>query len=477
MNGNKWPSLVMGSAWVLFLVVACGTSQPASTSMPPTEVTGTSMVIDTDMGIDDVMAILYMLQRPDVEVKAITVAGDGLAHCPAGTRHALGLVAIAGASSIPVACGRAKPLQGDHTFPSDWRNAEDNLAGIAWPESGAASSQSAVELIQSTIKSSPQKVALLTLGPLTNVAEVLQADPTLIDNVQMITIMGGAVDVPGNVRDIPLSTPNRTAEFNIFIDPHAANVVFSSGASITLVPLDATNQVPYAEYFYRALESQHATPAGAAAFDLLTANSGIFQPGANYWWDPLAAVISTDDSVGRFETRRLSVVEAEGEESGRTQVSDDGTDIRVAVSIDAPRFEEVFLSILNSGQAVTIDRTEPTPGAGQMSVTIEGDTCAYSGPERIPAGRIAIDWTVDKAHDRYGLAVATLAQGKTFADLDAWLSTDPPSWLQLVTFAEATSGSHRTVTANVEEGPIYMVCFTAPPDKKMGTLGPIEVEP
>jgi pyrimidine-specific ribonucleoside hydrolase len=477
MNRKRWSSLLMSSTLVLFLVVACGTSQPTSTSVATTAVTGTLMVIDTDMGIDDILAILYMLQRPDVEVKAITVAGDGLAHCDAGTRHALGLVAIAGASNIPVACGRSKPLQGDHAFPNDWRNAGDNLAGISWPDSGAGSGQSAVELIQSTIKSSPQKVALLTLGPLTNVAEALQADSTLIDKVQMITIMGGAVDVPGNVRDIPLSTPNRTAEFNIFVDPHAANIVFGSGAPITLVPLDASNQVPYAEYFYRALESQHVTPAAAAAFDLAKANSAIFQPGANYWWDPLAAVISTDDSVAKLETKRLGVVETEGEESGRTKVTDDGTNIRVAVSVDAPRFEEVFLSTLNGGGAVTIDRTEPTPGTGQMSVTIEGDTCVYSGPASIPAGRMAIDWTVDEAHDRYGLAVATLDKGKTFADLDAWPLTDPPSWLHLVTFAEATSGSHRTVTADVAAGPIYMVCFTAPPDKKMGTLGPIEVEP
>ena len=73
----------------------------------------------------------------------------------------------------------------------------------------------------------------MTLGPLTNVAEALQADPKLIDNVQMITIMGGAVDVPGNVTGVPLSAPNRTAEFNIFVDPHAANIVFKSGAPIT----------------------------------------------------------------------------------------------------------------------------------------------------------------------------------------------------------------------------------------------------
>lgn len=111
-----------------------------------------------------------------------------------------------------------------------------------------------------------------------------------------------------------------------------------------------------------------------------------------------------------------------------------------------------------------------------MTITIEGDKCNYNGLQKIAVGQIAIDWNVDKAHDKYGLVVGTLDKGKTFADLDAWPSADQPPWLQIVTYAEANPGSHSTVTADVEEGPIHLVCFTTPPDKKMGTLGPIEVE-
>ena len=97
--------------------------------------------------------------------------------------------------------------------------------------------------------------------------------------------------------------------------------------------------------------------------------------------------------------------------------------------------------------------------------------------QRIATGQIAIDWNVDDADGKYALVVATLDKDKTFDDLDTWPSTDQPPWLQIVTYAEATSGSHSTVTADVEDGPIYIVCFTAPPEKKMGTLGPIEVGP
>ncbi len=489
MNHQKFTLRMLGAMLLVALLVGCGVpaavsipvpSSPASATAPAPASTpdpSTPVVIDTDMDIDDVIAILYMLQRSDVEVKAITVAGDGLAHCEAGTRHALGLIAIAGAKDIPVACGRDKPLQGDHTFPRDWRDDADNLMGIVWPEGGAVSSQAAVDLIKSTIKSSPQKVALLALGPLTNVAGTLLADPNLIDNVQMITIMGGAVNVAGNVTGVPLAAPNRTAEFNIFVDPYAANIVFKSGAPITLVPLDATNHAPIAKYFYRALKDQHATPVGAAVFDLLKANASIFQSGTYYWWDPVAAVISTDDSIGKFEIKHLEVIEAEGADSGRVDVVDSGPDIRVAMSVDAPHFEDVFLRTLNGGGAVTIDRTEPTPSPlAKMAVTIEGDKCDYNGPQKIAVGQIAMDWNVDEAHDKYGLIVATLDKDKSFADLDAWPSTDQPPWLQVVTYAEANPDSHSTVTAEVEEGSIYIVCFTAPPEKKMGTLGPIEVE-
>lgn len=97
---------------------------PTGTSLPP----GTKIVvIDTDMAGDDWMAILYLLQRPDIIVQAITVTGTGEAHCQAGVKNALGLVALAGNNPIPVACGRETPLQGDHVFPDSWRSSVDSL--------------------------------------------------------------------------------------------------------------------------------------------------------------------------------------------------------------------------------------------------------------------------------------------------------------------------------------------------------------
>jgi pyrimidine-specific ribonucleoside hydrolase len=442
----------------------------------PTSEVGTPIVIDADMGLDDVMAILYLLQRPDVKVKAITVSGTGLAHCGPGTQHALGLIAIAGAKDIPVACGRDKPLQGDHAFPRDWREGADSTLGLTWPEVSKVSDQTAVDLITSIVKSSPQKVMVVTLGPLTNLAEALQNDPKLIDNIKLVAIMGGAVDVPGNVEGIPLSAPNRTAEFNIFVDPQAANIVLKSGAPITLAPLDATNHAPIPSYFYKVLKDHHTTPEATAVFELFKANPYIYQSGTYFWWDPVAVVVATDDGVATFETKKLSVVEAEGEEVGRTKVDNDGAQVRVAMTVDAARFEQVFLSTLNGGKAVTIDRTVVTPEPN-VTVTFAEDKCMHKVAQPLPLGQIGIDLIVqDQHHDKFGLAVLTLDQDKSIKDLEAWTSTDQPPWSQLVAFYEAAPGSRSTVTAEVEEGPIYFVCFTAYPEQIIGALGPIEVE-
>ena len=172
-----------------------------------------------------------------------------------GTRHALNLVALAGRPEIPVSCGRATPLKGGHNFPNVWRAQVDNLLGLTLPEnSHEIATETAVELLTRIIQTSPRRVHLLVLGPLTNVGEALEGDPTLVENLARITVMGGAVQVPGNVGSSS-RIENEVAEWNIYVDPHAAALVFNSGAPITLVPLDATNHVPVTRDFYQRLEN------------------------------------------------------------------------------------------------------------------------------------------------------------------------------------------------------------------------------
>ena len=91
------------------------------------------------MASDDVMAILYLLSRPDVSIRAITISGTGETHCEPGVRNALGLVALAGKADIPVACGREKPLQGDTEFPAAWRAGVEKIRGVTLPKGGEPS--------------------------------------------------------------------------------------------------------------------------------------------------------------------------------------------------------------------------------------------------------------------------------------------------------------------------------------------------
>jgi pyrimidine-specific ribonucleoside hydrolase len=263
-------------------------------------------------------------------------------------RHALDLVAFANRAAIPVACGRDTPLQGQHAFPTSWREDVDRLLGLTLPQATtAAAQQSAVEELTAAIGSSPHKVVVVTLGPLTNLAEALQRTPSLARNIEMVYVMGGALTVPGNISDAGAETKNRAAEWNIYIDPHAAQLVFASGAPITLVPLDATNHAPLSAAFYQRLQRDHATPVAGFVFDVLTKRQDFIQSGGYYFWDPLAAAIATDERLATIQAQTLSVVEAEGPESGRTAHAVAGASLRVAVDADGARFEQLFLATLN----------------------------------------------------------------------------------------------------------------------------------
>jgi pyrimidine-specific ribonucleoside hydrolase len=325
------------------------TAYPALQPITPRAVSDDAqpLVIDTDMAADDWLAILYLLGRSDVDVLAITVTGAGEAHCAAGTRNALNLAALAGRRDIPVAWGRETPLAGEHAFPAEWRDRVDNLLGLALPENSLdALSESAVALLSRIVRGSPQKVHIITLGPLTNVGEMLEAEPGLVTNLAMITVMGGAVEAAGNVA-ASSDIANDVAEWNIYVDPHAAAVVLNSGAPITLVPLDATNSAPLSTEFYSRLRYDRTTSVAEFAYRVLSAQEQYLRRGSYYLWDPLAAAIATQESLGTFREMSLIVVEEEGVDSGRTLESEKGVSVQVALEVDRDSFETLFLEAMN----------------------------------------------------------------------------------------------------------------------------------
>jgi pyrimidine-specific ribonucleoside hydrolase len=125
-----------------------------------------------------------------------------------------------------------------------------------------AAQQSAAVLLAEQITEAPQPVTIVALGPLTNLAEALLAQPALAGRIARIVIMGGAWRVPGNIQALSPKIDNPHAEWNIFCDPYAADVVLRCGAPITLVPLDATDQVPLTDDLVQRLAAGPTTPAG-----------------------------------------------------------------------------------------------------------------------------------------------------------------------------------------------------------------------
>jgi inosine-uridine nucleoside N-ribohydrolase len=398
---------------------ATTTDMPASTAVP--------VVIDTDVAMDDLVALTFLLASDDVDVKAITVSGTGEVRCPTGVGVVRGLLERTGHEGVPVACGRSTPLDGAHQFPTAWRDAADSGWGVLSPPStNEPNTASAVELLVDTIEPG---VTLLTLGPLTNIADAFRADADLVTRVASIVIMGGALDVPGNVTDPELDAAH--SEWNVYVDPTAAAEVFEAGAPLVLVPLDATDQVPITPMFLERLALNNHTPTASLVADLYRANPVVGTDGG-YFWDPLAAGALLDQSLLTTERADIAVVTDDGPDIGRTIRTADGHSIDVATSADAGAFEELLLRTLDGvapddalvePAADPPPDDEPSPVVGGAVVTYEGAVCSYDGPTTVEAGRIGFTFETDDS--TWVAAVVQLTGESSFDDVVAWIEANP----------------------------------------------------
>jgi pyrimidine-specific ribonucleoside hydrolase len=303
------------------------------------------VVIDSDMTSDDWMATLFVLNDPTFAVKAITVSGTGFAFCDAGVESALGMLALADYGDVPVSCGAESPLVGDNAPPAEWRTTTETVEGLGLPDGGDPAAEDAVELFTAEIENSPEPVTVLALGPLTNVGAALEAAPELAEKIEMIYVMGGAVDVDGSA----VSEENTAAEWNIYCDPHAARLVFESGAPITLVPLDATNDVPVTPEFVDQLEAKKSTPEAEFVAGLLANNAESIASGSYYFWDPLAAAVMGDPSLVTLTPRDVTVIDVPGApDDGRTKPVANGSEILVATAPDGEALAASLIAAWNS---------------------------------------------------------------------------------------------------------------------------------
>ncbi len=190
----------------------------------------TRVLIDTDPGVDDAVAILLALASPEIDVVGV-VAVNGNVPLEKTALNARRVVALAGRHDVPVAAGCARPLS-EPLGEDSVVHGHDGLGALEWADPAVAlDPRDGVELMAELIEGAP--LSIVAIGPLTNLAVLLQRHPGIEDRVEHLVIMGGA-SFQGNV------TP--AAEFNIWADPEAAHIVFAASWRITLMPLDLTHQ-------------------------------------------------------------------------------------------------------------------------------------------------------------------------------------------------------------------------------------------
>lgn len=192
------------------------------------------VILDTDPGIDDSLAILLALASPELELACVTVTGG---NCPLenGIRNARNVLAVAQRSDVPAYGGVALPLIRP-PFTALETHGDTGLGYAHLPESEhACATTHGVDALIDTIMAQPGKVTLVAVAPLTNVAMAIRKEPRIVQAVREVIIMGGAIRADGNTTSL--------AEFNFFVDPHAAHIVLESGMPMTLVPWDITRDV------------------------------------------------------------------------------------------------------------------------------------------------------------------------------------------------------------------------------------------
>jgi inosine-uridine nucleoside N-ribohydrolase len=308
------------------------------------------VLIDTDPGTDDAMAILLALNSPELKVEALTVV-PGNVDGRQGLENALKIVSLAGRCDIPVAGGAQHPLNQKLITAQFWHG-KNGLADVELPASKCkADPRFGPDLIIETIHKYPHEVTLIPVGPLTNIALAVSKDPSIAALARNIVIMGGSIG-GGNV--------NGAAEANIYNDPEAAQIVFTAGWMVTMVGSDVGERT-------LQLQSSHGPQsdfiAKIADFYLTRSEKSGYSGAAMY--DPLAVGIALDPTLGTLQEMHVDV-ETRGEFTrGETVAYRNGSieknvlhgdhyeiegvielkpNARVCLASDADRFLNLFVS-------------------------------------------------------------------------------------------------------------------------------------
>ncbi len=315
-------------------------------------------LIDTDTASDDAVALLMALRWPDVEVVAITVVVGNVAldQC---LKNALYTAEMAG-KVVPVYPGVQQPLVRKH-ISGDWFHGKDGMGNMFYPDPHEKpQTKHAVEAIIDTVRANPG-IEIVTLGPLTNIALAIRQAPDIIPLVSRCVVMGGAANVVGNV------TP--AAEYNIWVDPEAAQMVFLSGLPIEMVGWELCRKEANIMLDEMEMVRGFNTPLATFAMDcnrraLEACFEQSLDPGLGLA-DPVAMAVALDPTICTRKSKHRVMIETQSELTrGMTVVdeidvahddrnrdtwqplSETGPNVTVCWEIDIPRWKEALYSVL-----------------------------------------------------------------------------------------------------------------------------------
>lgn len=298
------------------------------------------LLIDTDPGIDDAMSIIFAARHPGTELVGLTTVFGNVA-VDTATRNALGLVEHCGLD-IPVAQGADRPLTlPPFAFPAHIHGSEGfghlpPMTPVRAPEA-----ESAAQFMTRLARENPGQITLCPVGPITNVAEAIRLDPAFARNIGRIVVMGGALNVPGNI------TPY--AEANTYHDPHALNVVLNSGAEVLMIGLDVTMQVTLQAADFRALAE--ASPHDGGLLDGMAGLYLDFYRSVGHegcaLHDPMVVIACLHPELFTVERTALICVE-QGERIGQTLRATEGPACAVALDCDHGAVKQMFLDVIRA---------------------------------------------------------------------------------------------------------------------------------
>lgn len=298
------------------------------------------IIIDTDPGKDDALAIFLLALAKNTDIKAITtVAGNtSIQNTTNNARFLVDLIQ----KDIPIYSGAEKPLIKELVVANV--HGSTGLSGVEVIKNEPLSNN-AVDQIIRIVKDNPGEISLIVIGPETNIALAFQKEPSLASLIKQLIIMGGAIEVPGN--------KNRVAEFNIFVDPDAAEIVFNSEAKKILIPLDICNTTPlFMDDFKKITNPQISSSIVSMMKPYIKAIKTFEGQEGALVYDALAAYYLLNKDA--FKTTPMDVrIETKGNLTAGMSVADrrswgeKNPNIEVVTQINRDQFVKDFINILN----------------------------------------------------------------------------------------------------------------------------------